>query len=463
VKRTLLALLVLVLAADLYATEEVLRFGRFGTITVYRESPRPGHVVLFVSGDGGWNLGVIDMARELAVLDALVVGIDIRHFLNELEKSAEKCSYPAADFEALSKYVQKRYDFPRYVSPVLVGYSSGATLVYATLVQAPATTFRGAVSLGFCPDLPLNRPFCRGNGLEWKRGPKGKGYSFLPATNLEVPWIALQGTVDQVCDPRTTENYVRQVKLGEIFFLPKVGHGFAVPRNWMPQFKQAFSKIIERKLAEPPPPTADVVKDLPLIAVSARGPGGNTMAVIITGDGGWGVTDRGLAEALAAQAIPVVGLNSLQYFWTRRTPEGASADLARVLDYYFKAWNKGKAILIGYSLGADVLPFMLNRLPKEMLGRVQLVALLGPGRMVDFEFHLTDWVAAGSRTTSLPVLPEIEKLRGMKMVCFYGTDDEDALCKSLDPHLARVIALEGGHRFGGRFEPIADAILKEAQ
>jgi len=145
------------------------------------------------------------MARQLAALDALVVGIDIRHFLKELEETAEKCSYPAADFEALSKYVQKRYDFPRYVSPLLVGYSSGATLVYATLVQAPATTFRGAVSLGFCPDLPLNRPFCRGNGLEWKRGPKGKGYSFLPAMNLEVPWIALQGGVDQVCDPSATE------------------------------------------------------------------------------------------------------------------------------------------------------------------------------------------------------------------------------------------------------------------
>lgn len=48
------------------ADEQTLQFGSFGTVTVYRPSPQPAHVVLFVSGDGGWNLGVVDMARELA-------------------------------------------------------------------------------------------------------------------------------------------------------------------------------------------------------------------------------------------------------------------------------------------------------------------------------------------------------------------------------------------------------------
>ena len=47
---------------------ETLRFGRFGTGTVYRESPHPCHVVLFISGDGGWNLGVVDMASAPCTL-----------------------------------------------------------------------------------------------------------------------------------------------------------------------------------------------------------------------------------------------------------------------------------------------------------------------------------------------------------------------------------------------------------
>ena len=82
------------------AADTILEFGRFGKVTVYRNTPHPAHVVLFVSGDGGWNLGVVDMARELAQANALVVGIDIVAYLRNLEASKEDCSYPAADFEA---------------------------------------------------------------------------------------------------------------------------------------------------------------------------------------------------------------------------------------------------------------------------------------------------------------------------------------------------------------------------
>ncbi len=234
------------------AGETFLEYGRFGKVSLYQGSSPPAHVVLFVSGDGGWNLGVVDMARELATLNALVVGIDIVHFLRELGKSEENCSNPAADFEMLNKFVQKKLNFPSAIVPVLVGYSSGATLVYAALTQAPHGTFCGAISLGFCPDLLLTKPLCKGHGLDWKIGPKGKGYIFLPATKLQDPWIALQGTIDQVCDPASTEDYVKQVKGGEIVILPKVGHGFSVPKNWMPQFKKAFLRIVEKDKAGQP-------------------------------------------------------------------------------------------------------------------------------------------------------------------------------------------------------------------
>lgn len=442
------------------ATVETLSFGRFGTVSLYRESPHPSHVVIFVSGDGGWNLGVVDMARTLASLDALVVGVDINRYLRALEASPEKCSYPAADFEALSKFVQKKLDYPAYSPPVLIGYSSGATLVYAVLVQAPPSTFLGAISLGFCPDLPLRKPLCRGSGLEWKPGPKGKGYSFLPAASLEVPWVALQGTVDQVCDPAATEAYIQQVPRANIVVLPKVGHGFAVPRNWMPQFKQAFSQLVEDRRREQPPPVA-ALNDLPLIEVPAAKAGGDALAFLITGDGGWAVTDRGVAGLLAEQDIPVVALNSLDYFWTRRTPESASRDAERILRHYLAAWRKEEIIVIGYSFGADVLPFVVNRLPEDLRARVRLMALLSPSRSADFEFHLTDWLSSESRKTSLPVLPEVEKLQGTKILCFYGSDETDSLCKELRPELGKAILREGGHRLGRDFEPVADAILRE--
>jgi len=71
--------------------------------------------------------------------------------------------------------------------------------------------------------------------------------------------------------------------------------------------------------------------------------------------------------------------------------------------------------LIGYSLGADVLPFMASRLPSELLNRVELIALLGPGTEVDFEFHLTDWIGGKSRNSKL-VGPETAKLEGKRLL-----------------------------------------------
>src|SRR4051794_40198700 len=90
------------------APGDTLKYGRFGTVTLYRTKPHPKHVVLFLSGDGGWNLGVVDMARTLATLDSLVVGIDFPSFEKKMEATKEACHYPASDLELLSKYVQKK-------------------------------------------------------------------------------------------------------------------------------------------------------------------------------------------------------------------------------------------------------------------------------------------------------------------------------------------------------------------
>ena len=132
--------------------EEVIQFGHFGDVHLYRNTPHPKYVVLFVSGDGGWNLGVIDMAKALADLDALVAGIDITTYLKRLQSTKEACNYPAADFEGLSQFLQKHCAFPDYGQPLLVGYSSGATLVYATLAQAPPNS-------SDCPKSGTGFPF----------------------------------------------------------------------------------------------------------------------------------------------------------------------------------------------------------------------------------------------------------------------------------------------------------------
>jgi len=440
-------------AADGIA-ESSLEFGRFGKVVLYSPAGEPAQVVLFVSGDGGWNLGVVDMARELTRLDALVVGIDIRHFLKSLEAGHDPCAYPAADFEALGQFVQKKLGYRTFHRPVLVGYSSGATLAYATLAQAPAGTFSGAVSLGFCPDLMLHKPMCRGDGLSVRTDPK-LGQVFGPVPRLADPWVALHGDEDQVCSPGATAAYVGQVSGGSLVRLPKVGHGFSVPRNWMPQFRAAFAAFARPASAKAPQPEVGV-EDLPLTVVAARRPG-DTLAVLLSGDGGWAGLDRAVASSLAASGVAVVGWDSLRYYWTPRTPDTAARDLARVLQHYRTALQRPRIILIGYSFGADVLPFLARRLPAELKRDIAKIVLLGPAPRANFEFKLSNWL--GGNRGGLDVYSEVVQLSGVPLLCVRGVDERDSLCPRLAT-MARTVTLPGGHHFDRDYAGLARLILE---
>jgi type IV secretory pathway VirJ component len=272
--------------------------------------------VLFVSGDGGWNLGVVPMARRLQSEGALVVGIDIRTFLASLERSGP-CAYPAGSLEELSRAVQLRHHLPEYRAPVLVGYSSGATLVYAALAQAPPETFRGAISLGFCPDFSLRTPLCHGRGLVSHPRAKGKGVDLDAFGAMGVPWAVLQGEIDQVCAAVETARFVTRVDSGRLVSLPKVGHGFAVTPHWEPQYVEAYRRIAAQAAPPTPPASAaavptDGLAGLGLVEVPAAGPGSDLMAVMVTGDGGWAEIDKRVSARLAGRN-PVVGWSSLNH------------------------------------------------------------------------------------------------------------------------------------------------------
>jgi hypothetical protein len=55
-----------------------------------------------------------------------------------------------------------------------------------------------------------------------------------------------------------------------------------------------------------------------VVEVPASHQQSETMAIIYSGDGGWQVADCGLAQILTDHGIPVVGLNTLHCFWSRR-------------------------------------------------------------------------------------------------------------------------------------------------
>jgi len=198
---------------------------------------------------------------------------------------------------------------------------------------------------------------------------------------------------------------------------------------------------------------------LPLVEVPATRGVSDTFVIFVSGDGGWAKIDKALAAVLAQNGMPTVGINSLQYFWKKRTPEEASRDLRTVIETYSAKWAKRRVVLAGYSRGADVLPAMAARLPSELQSRVRLVALLAPSPNAQFEFHMLDWVRDTDQGS--PVRPELERMASRPVLCIWGTDDKDSLCSGLHLPNVKVVALAGAHHFDGNYEQLARLILDQ--
>jgi type IV secretory pathway VirJ component len=447
-------------ADEHYATH--LPAGRFGTVTVYIPEDQPRSVAIFVSGDGGWQLGVRSMAQALTDLGAVVVGVDVRQYFAALRTAAQRpgasCQSLAADFEALSHQVQKEIGMSEYHVPVLVGYSSGATVVYAALVQSPAGTFAGALSLGFCADQSFGgAQLCPGTDLHYSQNAQ-RELVLAPTATLKQPWIAFQGEKDQVCNAHAATQFASQVANSAVVQLPLVGHGFSVERNWMPQFRAAYARLTAPAEALPERP-ADI-SDLPVQEVRSNS-AGQEFALLLTGDGGWAGLDQELAARLAAQGVPTVGLNSLKYFWTQRTPDETARDVARLLRHYLAAWNMQRVLLIGYSFGADVLPFVVNRLPPELRAHIASVNLLGIDAHASFEISIADWV--GSDAAGPSTRAALNELGALPVLCIYGEGESDSICPQLPPGTIVRAQIGRGHHFSGDYAMLAERILAFAR
>jgi type IV secretory pathway VirJ component len=446
-----------------------LNYGIFGKVILYHPAITPNAVVLFVSGDGGWKHGVINMARDLSDQGALVLGIDAKTYKNGLSRLKTDCYYPAADFERISLMVQKKYKFSTYTKPVLVGYSYGATLIYGILAQAPANTFKGAIALGFCPDIELKKPLCKGNGLTQHVLKPGVSYWLERTAHLTAPFIVLNGLKDETCPYPATASFLKGMPMTELVKLPAVGHGFSIADNWLSEFNKAYHKILgspsfaERKAAENP--SVKSVKayagNLPLTVVPPAKVDHLPMVLMISGDGGWTSFDQSLAEALAVKGLPVVGLDAQKYFWNARTPGQTASDLSKAIAHYLQQFGKEQFVLAGYSFGASVLPFVADRLPAHLKQQLAAVWALSPSVTADFEIHILDMLSFGNAAETYNVLAEMKKLRNLPVTCFFGKGEGTEIPVQFTKAGLKVDVIPGDHHFGNDYNGIASAFLKQ--
>jgi type IV secretory pathway VirJ component len=222
-----------------------------------------------------------------------------------------------------------------------------------------------------------------------------------------------------------------------------------------------IAAVVASLIALPFAPQTDELRDLPLTEIPAlRGGDSTTLALFMTGDGGWAALPTHLTRYLAAHGIGVAGINMRSYLSKERTPDGVASDMSRVLNHYLGAWHRERIIVIGYSRGADIAPFVVARLPADLRKRVTLVVMLGISPSASFEFHLIDLIRDVDRATDRPTAPELERLRGTPMLCFYGTEEDKSGCRTADSALVTRIARTGGHQINGDFDVIGAAILR---
>ena len=226
---------------------EVFNYDRFGPVTLYHGRGRPHDVVLLLSGhgvDGGSAL-----AQGLADKGALVAGIDMRRYLESLENAHEACVSPDSDLENLSHYLQSKLQLKRYLVPILVGTQAGATLAYASLAMAPEGLFKGALSIGFSPELDLKKPLCDSPAMTARLGQgaagEGRGVTVSVAKQLSAKWIVLQAAPAAGSDQAAAavREFVAAVPGAELVTVPSSGRDIAVDAARLPQVDAAYRRL----------------------------------------------------------------------------------------------------------------------------------------------------------------------------------------------------------------------------
>jgi type IV secretory pathway VirJ component len=379
--------------------------GRYGDVTVTQPAgPLRGFVVLY-SQASGWNAADQQTADALAKAGALTVGVDTARYAANLSAKKETCHQLVGDAEALSHQLERQSQSSHYFAPIVAGTGQGATLAMHVLEQAPSNTIAGAVSVD--AEHALDARF-------------------------------------QPCPPDPT--VIRDKVPG---FVEKASTGNA---------DRARVVALLTPHLQPVSTSDGDVSDLPLIELPAAHPNG-LMAIVISGDGGWRDLDKTIAQALQKDGVSVVGWDSLRYFWSEKPPVQTSRDLARVMQTYGARWHAEHIALVGYSFGADVMPFAYNRLPQEQRAKVSLIALLGFAPDADFQIRVGGWLGMPASDKALKVQPELTKLPAAIVQCFYGAEEEDTLCPALDKSGIEVIRTSGDHHFGGDYNAMERRIL----
>ena len=396
--------------------------------------------VVLISDADGWGAAEEEEARTLSAGGTVVIGIDFPSYMAALRKDDGDCIYLVSDIESLSQQVQRAAGNAAYRLPIVAGAGEGGALALAIAAQSPAATIGETLAVDPLAGIPLTKQLC------------------TPATKQTVGERMIYGLTDgPLPDPVT------------ISFTPKAAqdgrdHAKALQeahpdidiRSTEGDADTALITLLQERIAAMA--SDDRPLGLPIDVLEAK-PALDTMAIIYSGDGGWRDLDRQVGSFLQAQGIPVVGIDSLRYFWTERQPQETADDLSRIIALYRKEWNVKHVMLIGYSFGADILPATYNRLSAADRAVVSQISLLALSHQVDYEISVMGWLGSSTSDGSGDPINDLKSIDPKLVQCIYGTDEDDDACPTLKDSGAEVVGIDGGHHFDENYEALTKMIV----
>ncbi len=199
--------------------------------------------------------------------------------------------------------------------------------------------------------------------------------------------------------------------------------------------------------------TEQIMAQLPVKEFQSHG-NSDYFVLLYTGDGGWKSLAMDLAGYFQKKNISVVGLDVRKYFWTKRNQSEISSSLKVLIEHYATAWHKSKVVLIGYSFGAEVLPFAISEQNQSLIEMIKKIIMIAPGQKAEFEVTFGSMLDVSN--DGLQISPEMAKINVDKfyIIC---DDSEEALCSTLNDQYD-IDVLKGGHHFDGDFQELNSLI-----
>jgi len=415
----------------------------FGQIDIVR-SNRPARGLVILVADKSDAEARRQDALALAKEGLIAVSFDFEVLRAYLANSpaSDECHYISDDLKDLTQAVLRKLDLKRYFFPIIAGRGDGAAFAYAALAQAPANTLGGAIGIGFKPVLRTDRTYCFDPKLE----PAGDGlFALRRQADLPAQWLAIGPESERAA----TEAFQ--------------GTGDSVDYAAVPDDASARQALVDGAL-DFGSSGEHGHSELPVSIIKPEG-ATKGLAIIISGDGGWRDIDKSIGEWLSQRGVAVVGIDSLRYFWSKKTPDEVAADLALLFDHYGAEFGTDHYAIIGYSFGSDIMPDVWPKLPKTLKDHIGVVSLMALGTNADFEVTVEGFIGTAS-AESRPLRPLLHNLPLDRTQCIYGkeeAEDGDSSCTAPEIEGAQRIPLEGGHHFDGDYSKAAEAIWARFQ